>query len=160
MFKPYIKDIENFPREGVTFKDLTPLFSTPVIFNMAINQMLERCPVEGFDYVIGIESRGFIFGSSMAYRSSKGFIPIRKSGKLPPPTIQMNYSLEYGDDSLEINPGSGRIVLVDDVLATGGTLEAATRLCELAGYTVLARIVLVNLKSLNSLSDVRSVVTY
>ena len=112
------------------------------------------------EYWVGIESRGFVFASALAMEFGGGILLCRKRNKLPPPVVSVDYELEYGHDRLEVNPGTGKVVLVDDVLATGGTLLAAESLLIKAGYTVLDRIVLINIKSLNSVPQVKSLLEY
>jgi len=156
-FKSYIKDIPNFPKKGITFKDIQPLLSDGKIFNEAITQMLNLIPPP--DYFIGIDSRGFIFSSAMAQKTQKGLKLIRKKGKLPPPTIESSYSLEYGTDTLEIQPGKGKVIIVDDVYATGGTMDAAEQLCIKAGYEVIDKIVLIDLTFLHK-NNIKSLIKY
>ena len=112
------------------------------------------------DYWIGIESRGFIFASALSMHYGGGLVLCRKKGKLPPPKIALDYQLEYGTDTLEIKPGQGNAVIVDDVLATGGTMNAAEQLASNAGYTVTDKLVLINLKFLNSDTSVKSIIEY
>ncbi len=144
-----IKEVPNFPKQGVMFRDISPLLSSPKEFNSMISAMAETLQGVDFDAIAGIESRGFILGSALAVALGKGFIPIRKKGKLPPPVERVSYDLEYGQDTLEMAYGKQKVILVDDVLATGGTLKASIALCEKAGYKVEDIIVLINLKYLN-----------
>jgi len=152
--KRLINDVEGFPIDGVTFRDITPLLSDGRAFQSAIDEMVvlidENFPCHS---VAGIEARGFIFASAIAGVDSKGFVPIRKAGKLPPPTIKIDASKEYGHDILEVKEGKGDIVIVDDVLATGGTLLAAEELLRLAGYNVLGAATLIDLTYLHG--DIR-----
>lgn len=142
----YILDIPNWPKEGVQFKDISPLLKSHQAFTVAVEKMHPAIP-SGLqvDYWVGIESRGFMFAGALAEKFGGGMVMLRKPGKLPPPTITHSYQLEYGSDTLEINEGTGNIIIVDDVLATGGTLKAANILCEKAGYTVLGSTVLIDL---------------
>ena len=117
--KRLIKDVEGFPIEGVTFRDITPVLSDPSAFQTVVDEMIVLGDSLGGQLISGIEARGFIFGSAMASLEGKGFIPIRKEGKLPPPTVRINSSKEYGNDTLEVKEGKGDVVIVDDVLATG-----------------------------------------
>ena len=152
--KHLIKDVEGFPIEGVTFRDITPLLADGNAFQTAVDSMCIEI-AEHFDceLVAGIEARGFIFASAIASLDGKGFVPIRKAGKLPPPTIKIDSSKEYGHDVLEVKEGKGDIVIVDDVLATGGTLLAAEELLRLAGYNVIGAITLIDLTYLHG--DIR-----
>ncbi len=116
------------------------------------------------DHIVGIESRGFILGAAIAARFSKGFIPLRKAGKLPPPVEALSYKLEYGEATLEMRHGRGRVAVIDDVLATGGTLDAGIQLCNRAGYRVVGAAVLIDLRFLNQYlfngSRIASVIQY
>jgi adenine phosphoribosyltransferase len=152
--KHLIKDVEGFPIEGVTFRDITPLLADGNAFQAAVDSMCVEI-AEHFDceLVAGIEARGFIFASAIASLDGKGFVPIRKAGKLPPPTIKIGSSKEYGHDVLEVKEGKGDIVIVDDVLATGGTLLAAEELLRLAGYNVVGAVTLIDLTYLHG--DIR-----
>lgn len=152
--KQLIKDVEGFPIEGVTFRDITPLLQDGIAFQSAVDGLVmlveETFPCHT---IAGVEARGFIFASAIASLDGKGFVPIRKAGKLPPPTIKIDSSKEYGNDTLEVKEGKGDIVIVDDVLATGGTLLAAEELLRLAGYNVLGAVVLIDLTYLHG--DIR-----
>ena len=137
-----MRDVRDFPKEGIVFKDITPLLGDPASFRKAISFMAKPLVEREFDALIGIESRGFIFASALAYELHKGHIPVRKPGKLPADTVQVSYDLEYGSDTLEmhadaIEPGQ-RIVIVDDVLATGGTARGVADLVEKVGGKVEA----------------------
>tara|TARA_Y100000004_G_C8891572_1_gene402296 strand:+ start:92 stop:574 length:483 start_codon:yes stop_codon:yes gene_type:complete len=156
--KDYILDVPDWPVEDVVFKDITPLLKDKDALNHSV-KLLEDLIDETPDYIVGIESRGFIFGSYLSSEMGLGFVPVRKKGKLPPPVISKAYSLEYGFDTLEIKSGKGKVVIVDDVYATGGTAKATRELCEKAGYEVINDIYLINLKFLNN-DNVRSVLSY
>lgn len=145
--KRHIRDVPDFPKPGILFRDIAPLLrnNLPEAIE-ALSGLLGEREWADIDAVAGIESRGFIFGSGLALRHRKGFVPIRKQGKLPPPVVCAPYQLEYGTGVLEMQPGAGRLLLVDDVLATGGTLQAATDLAVLAGYQVRRLMVLIDLK--------------
>lgn len=163
-FESHIRSVPDFPKAGIVFKDITPLLQER--FNEVIEEMCKTIKWDDVDYIIGIESRGFILGAAMATLKGKGFIPVRKKGKLPPPTITESYALEYGTDTLEmiINEKPGRVVLVDDVLATGGTLKAVMNLCQKNQFEVKALALLINLTFLNKFTEegypVHSVLNY
>jgi adenine phosphoribosyltransferase len=161
-YEKFITNVPDFPKEGVVFKDISPLLKHK--FHDVITDMGKDINWDEIDVVLGVESRGFILGAALAIRYNKGFLPVRKKGKLPPPVIGEEYELEYGTDKLEmrINDEKLNVVLVDDVLATGGTLKATMNLCEKNNYTVKAVSMLINLKFLNSmeLDNLHSVLTY
>jgi adenine phosphoribosyltransferase len=156
-FKDYIREIPDFPKPGVSFKDISPLLKS-TWFPYTIHLMAGR--VEVPDYWIGIDSRGFIFASAIASSMGGGLVLCRKKGKLPPPVVSQSYSLEYGEDILEIQPGTGKVVIVDDVYATGGTMNAVEQLCVKAGYTVVDKLVLIDLKYLHEPNNVKSLIQY
>ena len=158
-FESYVTDIPNFPIDGVTFKDIQPLLSSPKAFRHAIREMFSKFETI-MDYWVGIDSRGFIFASDLSQFSNKGLKLLRKKGKLPPPTVAKTYELEYGSDTLEIQPGTGKVVIVDDVYATGGTMDAAEQLCKDAGYDVIGKVVFIDLDFLHGPIDVKSVIKY
>jgi adenine phosphoribosyltransferase len=138
--KEYVRDIPDFPRPGVVFKDITPLLADEVAFRATVDALAERFRAEHIDKVLGIEARGFIVAAPVAYRFGAGFVPVRKAGKLPWQVEKEEYVLEYGTDLLEIHrdalaPGE-RALIVDDVMATGGTAAAAARLVERLGGEV------------------------
>jgi adenine phosphoribosyltransferase len=145
-----IKSIPNFPQDGIVFQDITPLLSHPEGFQSLIRAL--NTIDSTADSIVAIEARGFIIGAALAHSRSIGFIPVRKKGKLPRAVFQENYSLEYGDDCLEIHRDAcahnSRILLVDDVLATGGTINAAIKLIEQAGGTVKTVVVLIEISAL------------
>lgn len=152
-FESHIRNVPDFPKPGIMFKDISPLLQER--FSEVIEAMCEGIDWSQVDNVVGIESRGFILGAAMAQLKGKGFIPMRKKGKLPPPVIGESYALEYGTDTLEllVNNKPSRVVLVDDVLATGGTLRAAAKLCENNKYEVKAMALLINLTFLNKFKE-------
>lgn len=147
----FIRTIPDFPSEGILFRDITPLLADGGAFRAAVRLMADRCP-PGTGVIAGVESRGFIFGSAVAAQLGIGFVPIRKKGKLPHRTVSVTYDLEYGRDALEIHrdafSAARKAVLVDDLLATGGTAEAACRLVEKAGGTVIGVVFLIELTAL------------
>ena len=130
--KSVIRDIPDFPKEGIIFKDITPLLSNPDSFKKVIDTLRDRYKDKGIDQVVGVEARGFIFASALAYALGCGLVMVRKPGKLPYKTYQKTYSLEYGEDSIEGHQDAfgknQKIVILDDVLATGGTLTACVEL--------------------------------
>jgi len=156
----YIVDVPDWPKKGIVFKDITPLLKDANAFNHATLLMRGLLTNQiNISYIVGCEARGFIFGAYLAKRMGVGFIPVRKKGKLPPPVISRDYELEYGTDTLEIKPGEGKVIIVDDVYATGGTAGATRELCKEAGYDVVDEIYLINLSFLNN-DKVKSVITY
>ena len=139
-FKEVIRTIPDFPEEGILFRDITTVLQTPKALNASIDAICESMKDEDFDIVVGPESRGFIFGVPVAYKLNKGFIPIRKAGKLPAEIISKSYSLEYGQATIEMHKDAikkgQKVVIVDDLLATGGTCKAMCELIEEAGGIV------------------------
>ena len=136
----YIRDIPDFPKKGIIFKDITPLLKDGDAFAFAVKALEERFAGAQVDAVAAIEARGYVLGAPLAYSMGVGFVPVRKLGKLPFDTHRVDYALEYGSDAIEVHrdglePGQ-RVLIVDDVLATGGTLEATVRLVEQSGATV------------------------
>jgi len=152
-FKQYIRDIQDFPQSGVVFKDISPLLKDPEAFRAAADAMIEMLGGQEVDKVIGIESRGFFFAPLLAASLTAGFVPVRKKGKLPADKISRTYSLEYGSDTLEIHSDSivpgDRVLIHDDVLATGGTARASCQLVEELGGIVVQCNFLLELKFLN-----------
>lgn len=147
--KKYIRDIQDFPQKGIVFKDITTLLKEPAAFKYAIDQLCEKYKDEKIDKVVSVEARGYIFGGVMAYQMNCGFIPARKPGKLPADTVAMEYTLEYGKNRIElhkdaIKPGE-RILIFDDLLATGGTVLATAQLVEQLGGAVIACAFLIDL---------------
>lgn len=144
-----IRDVPDFPKPGIVFKDITTLLKRPEGLGLAVDLMAERLEGKAVDRVVAMESRGFIFGTPLALRLGAGFVPVRKPGKLPAETASESYALEYGTDTLEIHtdaisPGT-RVAVVDDLLATGGTAEAAIRLVRRLGGEVTAVLFLIEL---------------
>ena len=150
--KRHIRDIPDFPQAGILFRDITPLLAHPPAMRHAVDALAERFADVEYDLVAGIESRGFVFSAALAYSRGVPLIPMRKRGKLPFEVVSVSYDLEYGSDALEIHadaiaPG-GRALIVDDLLATGGTLSAAARLTESVGGTVAGIGVVIELADL------------
>lgn len=156
--KSKIREIENFPKEGISFKDITTLLKDGQSFKCAVDQITENLKNKNIDYVVGPEARGFLMGSAVAYALGVGFIPVRKPGKLPAETASVEYELEYGIDSLEIHVDAiekdSKIAIVDDLLATGGTVKAVAKLIESLGGKVEAMEFLIELEFLDGRKQV------
>ena len=153
-----IRDIPDFPKPGVMFKDITPLLADPATFSTAVDAIVVSFGRGSIDKVVGIEARGFIIAAPVAYHFSAGFVPLRKAGKLPYETVSETYDLEYGTETLEVHsdaftPGD-RVLIVDDVLATGGTARAACNLVESAGAKVAGLAFVIELGFLNGKSQI------
>ena len=165
-YKDLIRDVPDFPIKGVLFRDVTPLLQDAEALKTMTADFGKMINLNDVDLFVGIESRGFIFASLLAAHFNKGFLPLRKAGKLPPPVLQESYDLEYGKATLEIAPSQKpfKVVICDDVLATGGTLKASISLCEKAGYQVQDILVLINLTFLNKMTfknePIKSLVQY
>jgi len=164
-----VRDVPDFPKKGIVFKDITPVLSDPELFRASIDLFLERCRGRDIDKIVGIDARGFLFGSAVAYELGLGFVPIRKRGKLPYTTDTAKYSLEYGEAEMEMHTDAvtkgERVVLVDDLLATGGTAGAAASLVQKLGGNLLEVNFLIELSFLNGREKlkgmpVRSIVTF
>ena len=151
--KDYIRDIPDFPRPGILFRDITPLLKDPEAFRQAIDGFADQYVSKDFDGIIGIEARGFLFAAPLAHRLRKPLLPVRKQGKLPFETHAVSYSLEYGSDVVEVHRDAvvegHKILVVDDLLATGGTLAATAALVEKAGGHVAGLAVLIELTDLD-----------
>ena len=167
--KKYIREVPDFPKPGINFYDITTLLKEPEGLEMTIDAMTEQCRGMQIDTVVGIESRGFIFGAPLAYQLGTGFVPVRKPKKLPHETASVSYELEYGTDSLEIHKdavGEGhRVLIVDDLLATGGTARAVVNLVEVLGGKVAGVHFVIELNFLNGRKkfeghDVKSLIRY
>lgn len=165
----FVRTIPDFPEPGIMFRDITTVMQSPEGFRLAIDELQKLVKDLDFDVVVGAESRGFLFGAPLAYNLGKGFVPVRKKGKLPCETIEATYDLEYGTATIEmhkdsIKPGQ-KVVLIDDLIATGGTIEAAAKLVEELGGEVVKILFLLELAGLNGRErlakyDVDSVVVY
>lgn len=151
--KDRIRDVKDFPKEGIIFRDITTALKEPETLKIMIDYLCEQFKDIKIDYVAGIESRGFIFGMPMAYKLNAGFVPIRKPKKLPAATYSQEYELEYGTDKIEIHqdalPAGANVLIVDDLLATGGTAEAACKLVKKTGANLVGIAFLIELCALN-----------
>ena len=151
--KKYISEINNFPKDGILFKDINPLYKDPQRWKELMLPLQKLLILAKPDYIVGIEARGFITASALAFKNEIGFIPIRKRNKLPGKIIGINYKLEYGEDRLEIQDGffkdNNKIIIIDDLLATGGTASAAGELIRKAGGNLIGYAFLVELTNLN-----------
>lgn len=167
--KKHIRDVPDFPKEGIIFKDITTLLKDKDAFKKSVDLLAKKFRKENIDLVVGVEARGFIFGAALAYKLNAGFVPIRKKGKLPSKTKSVTYELEYGTDVLEMHEDAvndkSRVLIIDDLLATGGTIQAAIELVEsqkaiIAGVAFLVELRF--LKGKNKLKDlpVYSVIKY
>lgn len=140
LIKNSIRAIHDYPKPGIIFRDITPLLADGQAFQATIDALVERYQAKGLTKIVGIEARGFIFGTALAYALGIGFVPLRKPGKLPAQTIQQRYALEYGEDALEMHTDAlnadDHVLIIDDLLATGGTVLAAMELMKHAGVTV------------------------
>ncbi len=168
MLRSTIRDIPDFPKPGIIFKDITPILSDAVLFNKVIKTFAKRYSSKKIDGVVGIESRGFIFGAPLAYELGTSYVPVRKKGKLPYKTVEASYDLEYGSATIEMHIdaiGKGqRIVIIDDLLATGGTAAATCELIEKQGGDIVECAFVVELAFLNGREklkhNVHSLVSY
>lgn len=167
--KSHIRNVKDFPKPGIMFRDITTLLKNPEAFDYTLEQLLEFAKAKKINKVVGIESRGFIFGSLLAHKLNCGFIPVRKPGKLPAEKVSISYSLEYGEDTLEIHKDAiqkgDRVLVHDDLLATGGTMNAVCQLIEKLGGEIVQVSFIVELSFLNGREklksyDVRSIVNY
>ena len=151
--KNHIQEVKDFPKKGIIFRDISPLLSNPQAMNEMIEEMAKLASNFQFDSILAIESRGFIIGAPLAYRLKKPLVLARKFGKLPPPVVSQEYGLEYGNDQLQIKenilPQNSRILIVDDVLATGGTIIACQKLLKKIDCHSVGAIVLIEIKGLN-----------
>ena len=152
-FSRFIREIPDFPKPGVSFKDITPLIGNPTVFHKVIDEFALRYKLEAIDAIVGIDARGFIFGSALAYRLGTAFVPVRKSGKLPFDKYEVTYDLEYGSDTVAIHRDAfskdSSVLICDDLLATGGTLAASIKLVEKLEGHIVGIAILVELTELN-----------
>jgi adenine phosphoribosyltransferase len=157
--KKYIRDIPNFPKQGIVFKDITTLLKDKEVFKKAINLLVKDYQKQNIDVVVAVEARGFILGGAVAYRLGAGFVPIRKKGKLPAKTISQTYELEYGTDTLEVHEDAiafgSRVLIIDDLLATGGTVAAVVELVKKLQGEIVGIAFLIELKFLNGREKLR-----
>ncbi len=162
--KEFIREIPDFPKEGILFKDITPILHDPKIYNYVIDKMVEYYSEFEIDYVAAIEARGFLFGPQIAMRLDKGFIPIRKPGKLPAEVISAEYELEYGTNTIEVHKDAiksgDKVLLIDDLLATGGTTRAAISLIEQLDGEVIGIGFLLELEALKGREELEGYKVY
>lgn len=162
--KSYVRDVPDFPKKGIVFKDITPLLRDPAAFSTVIDNFASHYASYNLDAVVAVESRGFIFGGALAKALNVSFVPVRKPGKLPWKCIQLSYDLEYGKDTLEIHLDSfkkdARVLILDDVLATGGTAAATVQLVEKAGGHVIEAAFLIDLTFLNGREKLKNTPVY
>lgn len=162
--KEHIRDIPDFPKEGIIFKDITTLLKDKEAFKKSVDLLAKKFRKEQIDVVVGVEARGFIFGAALAYKLGVGFVPVRKKGKLPYKTKSVTYQLEYGTDSLEIHEDAispkARVLIVDDLLATGGTIQAATELVRAQKGVIAGVAFLVELKFLQGKKKLKDLQVY
>ena len=163
-FKKYIRDIPDFPKKGILFRDITTILNRKKLFKEIINNLADRYRGKKIDAVVAVESRGFIFGSALAYKLGAALIPVRKKGKLPHKTLSATYLLEYGEDSLEIHedsfrPGS-RVLLIDDLLATGGTINAVVDLVKKLKAKIVEAAFIIELSELKGRSKLKDIPVY
>ncbi len=156
--KDYIRNIKDYPKEGILFRDITTLLKDKDAFKLAIDKMAEQVKDKKIDLIVGAESRGFLIGSALAYRMNCGFIPVRKKGKLPYKTISEEYSLEYGTDTLFMHEDAikkgDNVLVVDDLIATGGTALAMIKMVEKLGGNVIGSSFLIELEELNGRKEI------
>jgi adenine phosphoribosyltransferase len=164
-----IREVDDFPTPGVGFKDITPLLADPEALQQTVNQLADWVKSKECDLVVGAEARGFILGAAIAAEAGVGFVPARRPGKLPPETVSVTYALEYGQNSLELHPDlipdGARVVIHDDVLATGGTVEGIKNLVEQLGGVVCGTCFIIELTFLGGRerlagTDVEALITY
>lgn len=162
--KKIIQTIPDFPKPGIQFRDITTLIKDPEAFSFVIDSLASRYKNIPFDFIAGIESRGFIFGSALAHKMGVGFIPVRKAGKLPGKIVSMEYELEYGTDKIEIHsdavrPGD-KVLLIDDLIATGGTAQATAKLIEKVGGHIVEIAFVIDLPDLKGKEKLKNYAVY
>lgn len=167
--RKYIRDVPDWPKKGILFRDITPLLAEPGAFQAAINAMAADFVGAGIQYVVGVEARGFILGAAVAAKLNVGFIPVRKKGKLPSKTVSVAYDLEYGTSMVEVHrdalPAGAKVLMVDDLLATGGTIKASCELIEQLGGKIVGVVFLIELTELGGIKklagySVKSIIRY
>jgi len=162
--KKHIRDIPDFPQEGIIFKDISTLIKNKDAFKKSIDVLAKKFKTERVEYVVGVEARGFIFGAALAYKLGAGFVPVRKKGKLPYKTKSVTYQLEYGTDTLEIHEDAfkpnARVLVIDDLLATGGTVKAVTDLIQAQKAKIVGVAFLVELKFLKGKERLKNLPIY
>ena len=162
--KQCIRDIPDFPKEGIIFKDITTLLNNPVAFRKSVDLLARKFRKEKIQVIVGVEARGFIFGAALAYKLKVGFVPVRKKGKLPHKTRSVTYQLEYGSDTLEIHEDAivpaTRVLIVDDLLATGGTIKAVSDLVKAQGAVIAGVAFIVELSFLKGKDKLKDFEVY
>ncbi len=162
--KKHIRDIPDFPQEGIVFKDISTLLKNKAAFKKSIDMLAREFGKKRVNYVVGVEARGFIFGAALAYKLGAGFIPVRKKGKLPYKTKSVTYQLEYGTDTLEIHEDAlapnARVLIVDDLLATGGTIKAVVELIRAQKAKIIGTAFIIELKFLNGKDRLKDLPIY
>lgn len=162
--KNYIRDIPDFPKEGILFKDITTLLKDKEVFKKTVDLLAKKFRKENIEFVVGIEARGFIFGAAVAYKIGAGFVPVRKKGKLPAEATSVTYELEYGTDVLEMHkdaiPAKSRVLVVDDLLATGGTIKAVCDLLKIQDAIIAGVAFVVELKFLKGIKKLKNLPVY
>lgn len=158
--KVLIRNVPDFPQQGILFRDITTLIADGAGFAASVTMLAEQAQAAGAEVIVGVEARGFIFGAAVAARLGLGFVPVRKPGKLPVPSLALDYALEYGTDTLEIDPGAigdgQRVVLIDDLIATGGTARAAAQLVRSAGGMLGHALFVIDLPDLGGADRLRA----
>jgi adenine phosphoribosyltransferase len=157
--KKFIRNIRDFPKKGIIFRDITPLLLNGEYFSKVIDRLAEEIPTQDFEKIVAIEARGFILGGALSYKLKKGLAIVRKRGKLPSETISVSYSLEYGEETLELHTDAilpqEKVLIIDDVLATGGTVKAVIELVKKLGGEISSVVFLIELLALNGRAALR-----